>query len=105
MLALSRQNFLCFAPRKAIFQDPIIVYVSNIVVTQQQIPQPIRTAAFYLMVFQFLVYLLCCLLRTVCVTVAEESFQGELLCRNVAGISRASRSMCFLFVYVLVFRH
>jgi hypothetical protein len=64
MLALSRQTSCVFVPRKAIFQDPVLVYGSTIVVTRQQIPQPIRTAALCLMVFQFLAYLLCCLLQT-----------------------------------------
>lgn len=71
MLALLRQISCVFAPWKAIFQDPILVYGSTPVATRQQIPLPIHTAALCLMVFQFLAYLLCCLLRRVYVPDAE----------------------------------
>lgn len=73
-LAFSRQTSCVFTPWKAIFQDPIIVYGSTFVVTRQQIPQPIPTAALCLMVFQFLAYILCCLLQTVYVPVKNVYF-------------------------------
>jgi len=101
MLALPRQTLCVFTPWKAIFQDPIIVDGSTSVVTQQQIPQPIRTAALCPMVFHFLAYLLWCLLQTVYVPVAKCLFRGSFLTESLPEIlAHLARRLPCLCVFI-----
>ena len=66
----------------------------------QQIPLPIRNAALWLTAFQFLAYLLCCLLQSVYAPIAEMSVLERLLGRIVVGNSYAPASPSFQSVKV-----
>lgn len=96
----ARQPSHAFASWKATFQAPLIIYGSIFVVTWQKIPLPIRNAVLRLMAFQFLAYLLCCLLQDVHAPITEVSVWERLLDRIVPGNRYAPGSMSYLSVNI-----
>lgn len=89
-----------FASWKATFQAPLIIHRSTFVVTWQQVPLPTRNALLRLMAFQFLAYLLHCLLQIVYAPIAEMSVWERLLGRIVVGNRYAPGSLSSLSVNV-----
>jgi hypothetical protein len=71
----------------------------------KEILRKLRSAALWLIAFQFLAYLLCCLLPRVDSPMAEMSVLEELLGRIVAGDRHAPGSLSSLFVDVRMARH
>jgi hypothetical protein len=68
-----------FALLNVVFIVPLVVHRSAFVLTWQQILRQIHTSTIWLMAFQFLVYLLCCLLLRIYASITEVSVLEGLL--------------------------